>query len=235
MRGFARLPWVHRAGTHRRPRVTSSTWQPLVATWVQRPALRAVAAAWAAELVEPAGVAAGLPRPAQRASNRLRTRFWPPAQDSACPAGRHRTCPPTRPPTPSDRRPVQDGVCDPDCYPPSAPADNEDWDSNEAVCASGITYMNRAEAQARCWEGVDGCTATVAAAAAAPRRQRQRPQEQRDVCDPTRMLQPLPSSCAIRRFIPTRACMTACKQTSLSSTHYTLVPPSPHCLLFIAV
>ncbi|PSC73894.1 Serine threonine-kinase 2 19 [Micractinium conductrix] len=42
---------------------------------------------------------------------------------------------------------LSDGVCDPDCYPPSAPADNEDWDSNEAVCASGITYMNRAEAQ----------------------------------------------------------------------------------------
>jgi len=38
-------------------------------------------------------------------------------------------------------------VCDPDCYPPNSPSDSGDWDSLEPVCASGITYMNKAEAQ----------------------------------------------------------------------------------------
>lgn len=46
---------------------------------------------------------------------------------------------------------LQDGVCDKACYPPGEKRDGGDWASRDAVCASGLTYMNTAEAQARAW------------------------------------------------------------------------------------
>ncbi|KAL4447724.1 hypothetical protein ABPG75_004943 [Micractinium tetrahymenae] len=45
---------------------------------------------------------------------------------------------------------LSDGVCDPDCYPPDSPNEDGDWDSTEQVCASGVTYMNAAEAMYDC-------------------------------------------------------------------------------------
>lgn len=44
---------------------------------------------------------------------------------------------------------LQDGVCDKACYPPGEKQDGGDWASRDAVCASGLTYMNKAEAQVR--------------------------------------------------------------------------------------
>lgn len=41
---------------------------------------------------------------------------------------------------------LQDGVCSKACYPPGAKREGGDWSSRDPVCASGITYMNRAEA-----------------------------------------------------------------------------------------
>lgn len=41
---------------------------------------------------------------------------------------------------------LKDGRCDPACYPPDAASDGGDWDSLSPVCASGLTYMNEAEA-----------------------------------------------------------------------------------------
>lgn len=46
---------------------------------------------------------------------------------------------------------LQDGLCDKDCYPPSKKS-SDDWSSRDAVCASGITYMNNAEAKVG-WAG----------------------------------------------------------------------------------
>lgn len=37
-------------------------------------------------------------------------------------------------------------MCDKDCYPPGEKRDSGDWASRDAVCASGLTYMNVAEA-----------------------------------------------------------------------------------------
>lgn len=41
---------------------------------------------------------------------------------------------------------LKDGVCSKACYPPGARREGGDWSSRDPVCASGITYMNRAEA-----------------------------------------------------------------------------------------
>lgn len=37
-------------------------------------------------------------------------------------------------------------MCSKACYPPGARREGGDWSSRDPVCASGITYMNRAEA-----------------------------------------------------------------------------------------
>lgn len=37
-------------------------------------------------------------------------------------------------------------MCSKACYPPGAKREGGDWSSRDPVCASGITYMNRAEA-----------------------------------------------------------------------------------------
>ncbi len=42
--------------------------------------------------------------------------------------------------------PAQDGVCNKACYPPGEKREGGDWSSRDPVCASGITFMNRAEA-----------------------------------------------------------------------------------------
>jgi hypothetical protein len=42
---------------------------------------------------------------------------------------------------------LKDGPCDPTCYPPRNQFDGGDWSSRQPVCASGITYTNKAEAQ----------------------------------------------------------------------------------------
>jgi hypothetical protein len=41
---------------------------------------------------------------------------------------------------------LKDGVCNKACYPPGEKREGGDWSSRAPVCASGITYMNRAEA-----------------------------------------------------------------------------------------
>lgn len=42
--------------------------------------------------------------------------------------------------------PAQDGVCNKACYPPGEKREGGDWDSRDPVCASGLTFMNKAEA-----------------------------------------------------------------------------------------
>lgn len=43
---------------------------------------------------------------------------------------------------------LKEGRCDEACYPPDAVNKDGDWESTQPVCASGITYINAAEAQA---------------------------------------------------------------------------------------